>query len=80
MFKIHKNFKNLKIKIYLTLPMLLLEGGRGLDYHGSPFQHMETTLVLETVTPTKSRSCHHRHSALSHNLLGGGRYLSNPQK
>ena len=55
--------------------MLLLEGGRGLDHHENPFKHMETALVLAIVTPSKSRSHHHIHSALSHHLPSGGRYL-----
>ena len=62
-------------KNYLTLPMLLLEGGRGLDHHENPFQHMETAPVLATTAPTKSRSHHHKNSALSHHLPGGGIYL-----
>ena len=62
-------------KNYLALPMLLLEGGQGLDHHGNPSQHMETTLVLVTTAPTKSRIHHHIHSTLSHLLPGGGIYL-----
>ena len=73
-FKIHKNLK-FENKNYLTLPMLLLEGGRGLHHPGNPFQHMETTPKLSTDAPTKSRSHHHRHSTLSHHLPRGGRYL-----
>ena len=74
-FKIHKNFKNLKIKNYLALPILLLEGGQGLDHHENPSQHMETAQVLETTAPTKSRSHRHIHFALNHLLPGGGRYI-----
>ena len=55
--------------------MLLLEGGQCLDHLRNPSQHMETAPVMETIAPTKSRSRHHRHSALSHHLPGGGRYL-----
>ena len=36
---------------------------------------METAPRLETIAPTKSRSHHHRHSALIHHLLGEGKYL-----
>ena len=74
-FKIYKNFKNLKIKNYLALPMLLLDGGQGLGHHENPSQHMETAPVLVTTAPTKSRSHHLIHSSLSHLLPGGGRYL-----
>ena len=74
-FKIHKKFKYLTIKNYLTLPMLLLEGERGLYHHGNPSQHMETAPVLETTTPIKGRSHHHIHSALNHLLPSRGRYL-----
>ena len=68
-FKIHKNFKTWKIKNYLALPMLLLEGGQGLDHLENPSQHMETTPLLATTAPTKSRSHHRIHSALSHLYL-----------
>ena len=62
----------MKIKNYLALPMLLLEGGKGLGHLENPSQHMETAQVLVTTTPTKSRSHHRTHSALSHLLLDGG--------
>ena len=53
--KIHKKFKNLKLKNYLALPMLLLEGGQGLDHLKNPSQHMETAPVLVVVIPTIGR-------------------------
>ena len=55
--------------------MLLLEGEQGLDHLKNPSQHMETYLVMVTTAPTKIISHHHIHSAQSHLLPSGGRYL-----
>ena len=68
----------LKIKnknFYLALPMLLLEGGQGLDHLKNPCQHMETSLVPVAVAPTRYRSHHRIHSALCLLLLTRGRCL-----
>ena len=51
------------------LPMLLHEVGQGRCHLGNPSQHMENAPVLATAAPTKSRSRHHKHSALSHLYL-----------
>ena len=67
MLKIKKN--------YLALPMLLLEGGQGLDHLENPCRHTETSLVPVAVAPTRCRSHHRIHSALCLLLLDGGRCL-----
>ena len=75
--KFIKKFKMLKIKkkIYLALPMLLLEGGKGRGHLGSPSRHMETAPVSVAIVPTKYKNHHHRHCVLSLLLLDGGRCL-----
>ena len=67
MLKIKKN--------YLALPMLLLEGVQGLDHLKNPFRHTETALVSVVAAPTRSRSHHRTHTALSLLLLDRGRCL-----
>ena len=52
--------------------MLLLKGGQDLDHLENACRHMETTLVLVAITPTRYRSHHHIHSALCLLLLDGG--------
>ena len=74
--KFIKILKTLKIKKnYLALPMLLLEGGQGLDHLENPCQHMKTTLVLVATAPTKCRSHDRTHSIMYLLLLDGGRCL-----
>ena len=74
MTKIHKKLKTCKQK-YLTLPMLLQEGGQGRCHLKNLVQHMETALVLEIVVPTTSRIHHHTHSELTHRRPSEGKYL-----
>ena len=65
----------IKKRIYLALPMLLLEGGQGLDHLENPCRDMETTLVPVVVVPTRYINHHHTHYALCLLLLDGGRCL-----
>ena len=55
--------------------MLLLEGGQALDHLENPSQHMETALVMVSVTPTIGRSHHHTHSELIHRCHGEGIFI-----
>ena len=75
--KFIKKFKKMiKLKIvYLTLPMLLLEGGQGLGHLESPCRHMETTPVPVVVIPTRYRNHHCIRYALCLLLPDGGRCL-----
>ena len=60
---------------YPSLPMLLLEGGLGLDHLGNLAQGMETAPMLAPVVPTMNRN--HRHTCYVQHLLlpDRGRYL-----
>ena len=60
---------------YPSLPMLLLEGGLGLDHLENLAQRMETAPMPAPVVPTMNRN--HRHTCYVQHLLllDGGRYL-----
>ena len=55
--------------------MILLEGGQGLDHLENPCRHTETALVSVAAAPTRCRSHHRIHYAVSLLLLDGGRCL-----
>ena len=52
--------------------MLLQEGGQGQYHLGNLVQHMETTLRMVIVAPTKSRSHRRIHSGPIHYLPSRG--------
>ena len=60
---------------YPSLPMLLLEGGLGLDHLGNLTQRMETAPTPAAVVPTIHKSHHRKRYVLCLLLLDGGRYL-----
>ena len=52
---------------YPSLPMLLLEGGLGLDHLGNLIRHMGTAPMLAPAVPTMNRN--HRHTCYVQHLL-----------
>ena len=59
---------------YPSLPMLLLEGGLGLDHLGNLIWHMGTALMLAPAVPTMNRNRRHTYSVPCLLLRDGGRY------
>ena len=60
---------------YPSLPMLLLEGGLGLDHLKNLIRHMETTPMLAPAVPTMNRNRRHTYSVPHLLLLDRGIYL-----
>ena len=59
---------------YPSLPMLLLEGGLGLDHLGNLIRNMGTAQMMAPAVPTMNRNPRHTYSVPHLLLLDGGRY------